>query len=343
MVFIRCRFYSFRLFIFMLLMSFVSYGAYAKESEASYPYDYIGEMQEYTAKYEDTLVHLARDNNLGFVEMRAANPHLDPWIPGRGAKIILPTMHLLPDAPRDGIIINLSDMRLYAFVNGKEPPMSFPIGIGREGLSTPKGTTIIARKKQGPTWRPTERMRREDPSLPVSVPPGPQNPLGTHILYLGWPQYGIHGTNRPFGIGRRVSSGCIRLYPESIVQLFYAVDQGLPVHVVDQPVKVAWVNDILYVEAHPSHDQANILEKEGHVTDFELSEKEMINIIKVAGNYAENLDWKQIRSLVRERRGYPVAVARRGKVDSAEKLSDSVQVSDVSSNEVVSQSYRFNQ
>ncbi len=342
----------------LLFMLGTAFPAFAAEKASVYPYDYIGEMEEYEAKYEDTLVHLARANNLGFVEIRAANPHLDPWIPGRGAKIVLPKMHLLPKAPRDGIVINLSGMRLYAFVNGEDEPMTFPIGIGRDGLSTPIGETVISWKKEGPTWRPTARMRKEHPALPVSVPPGPDNPLGTHILYLGWPQYGIHGTNRPFGIGRRVSSGCIRLYPESIVQLFYAVEAGLPVHVVDQPVKVAWVGDTFYVEAHPSHDQADYFEKEGHVRDYELSEKEMIGIIKEAGKYADHLDWKEIRTVVRERRGYPIAVASRSVSDEGadgngtddkdnnknedNPSSDSVVLSDVSSPPSVSAA-NFNQ
>ena len=211
---------------------------------APYDKDYFGETEIYKAAFEDTLIHLARNNGLGFVELRAANPTLDPWIPGAGARITLPKKHLLPDAPRKGLVINLSEMRIYYFKNPGEQPLTYPISIGREGLQTPKGTTSIVRKKEGPTWRPTARMREEDPELPASVPPGPDNPLGTHAMYLGWSQYLIHGTNKPFGIGRRVSSGCMRMYPEDIVKLFPMVPVGTKVTVVDQPVKVGWIDEI---------------------------------------------------------------------------------------------------
>ena len=194
-------------------------GISASYSWAAYDENYIGDMETYTAVYEDTLVHLARKNDLGFVEMRAANPNLDPWIPGEGAEVILPKRHLLPETEREGIVINLPEMRIYAYLNGDSAPYTYPIGVGREGLGTPTGQTSIVRKKEGPIWHPTERMREEDPELAASVLPGPDNPMGTHALYLGWPTYAMHGTNRPFGIGRRVSSGCIRLYPEDIAML----------------------------------------------------------------------------------------------------------------------------
>ena len=156
-------------------------------AQAAYDLPYVGEQVIYRAAYEDTFVHLARDYNLGFVEMRAANPTVDPWLPGKGTEIILPTRHILPEAPRKGVVINLPEMRLYAFVNGDNAPTTFPIGVGREGLNTPEGTTTVVRKKEGPTWTPTPRMRREDPTLDPYYPPGPDNPLGTHALYLGWP------------------------------------------------------------------------------------------------------------------------------------------------------------
>ncbi|MEM6781535.1 MAG: L,D-transpeptidase family protein, partial [Pseudomonadota bacterium] len=210
---------------------------------ATYDRDYVGEMEVHTAVFEDTLVHLARWNDLGFVEMMAANPELDPWIPGAGAKVILPKQHLLPDAPRKGIVINLPEMHLFFFPEDGSAPTVHSIGIGREGLNTPIGKTTVTRKKAGPTWRPTARMREEDPSLPAVVPPGPENPLGTHALYLGFPQYLIHGTNKPYGIGRRISSGCIRMYPETIRELFDRVPVGTPVNIVDQPIKVGWIDD----------------------------------------------------------------------------------------------------
>lgn len=271
----------------------------------------IGEMKEYTTKYEDTLVQLSRDNDIGFVEMRAANPDVDPWLPGAGVNIILPTMYILPDAARRGIVINLPEMRLYYYGKPEQPPVSHPLGIGREGLSTPMGTTTIVSKIEGPVWRPTDRMRKEDPKLPASVPPGPDNPLGTHAMYLGWSEYRIHGTNKPFGIGRRSSSGCIRMYPEDIVSLYPQVPVGTPVTVIDQPVKAAWIGTDFYIEAHPTIAQANAVEENGGMPAYELSDDDMREILKAAGPDAGHLDWTKIRDVIRVRNGYPVIVGKR--------------------------------
>ncbi len=295
---------------FLAAAAFVGGSFFCGASYAGYDKNYIGEMETYEAVYEDTLVHLARDHNLGFVELRAANPKLDPWIPGEGTEVILPKRHLLPNAPREGIVINLPEMRVYAYLNGDDAPYSYPLGIGREGLDTPMGETSIVRKKAGPTWRPTERMRREDPKLPVSVPPGPENPLGTHALYLGWPQYAVHGTNKPYGIGRRVSSGCIRMYPEDIKLFFDQVPVGTKVNVVDQPIKVAWIDNELYLEAHPDMEQSMKMEEYGAVEQYEFSDDDMERIIDVAGQYYEFLNWPRIRMALRERSGYPVRIAR---------------------------------
>ncbi len=288
---------------------------YSGGVSAGYDKPYVGEMIDYDARYEDTFVHLARDYNLGFTELRAANPYVDPWLPGRGTDLIMPTRHLLPDAAREGVVINLADMRLYAFINGDEAPYHTPIGIGREGLNTPEGSTKITRKKEGPTWTPTPRMRKEDPELDAFYPPGPENPLGTHALYLGWPTYALHGTNRPFGIGRRISSGCIRLYPEKITELFELIPVGTKVTVVNQPIKVAWIDNQLFLEANPSLEQSVAMEEMGEVPEEKLSNDEMKLIIKTAGQFQDRLRWPAIRKALKERNGYPVAIARRPSVE----------------------------
>ena len=284
---------------------------------AGYEKAYVGEMVEYEAAYEDTFVHLARDYNLGYVELRAANPYVDPWLPGEGTDLTLPLRHMLPEAPREGVVINLPEMRLYAFVNGDEAPTTFSIGVGREGLDTPLGQTTVVRKMEKPVWRPTPRMRKEDPELPESVEPGPENPLGSHALYLGWPAYAIHGTNRPFGIGRRISSGCIRMYPEGIRALYDLVPVGTLVTVVNQPVKVGWIDHQLYIEAHPDMAQAVEMEELGRVRSPKLSDEDMARIIKVAGDYKDRIRWPAVRRIIRERKGYPVAVARRPLIEVA--------------------------
>ena len=283
----------------------------ANSAWATYDKPYVGDTINYRADYRDTFVYIARDYKLGYVEMRAANPGVDPWIPGEGTKLVLPTRHILPDAPRKGVVINLPEMRLYYYQDANQPPITYPIGIGREGLDTPLGVTKVARKVAGPTWTPTARMRREDPKLPAVEPPGPNNPMGTHALYLGFPLVAIHGTNRAFGIGRRISSGCIRLYPEDIISLYNQVPVGTQVNVVDQPLKLAWIGDELFLEAHPAVENAIMLEETGSMPAPKLRPDDMERIIKAAGAYKDNLHWSAIRTAVKERRGYPVSIARR--------------------------------
>jgi L,D-transpeptidase ErfK/SrfK len=272
----------------------------------------IGDLETITSKYEDTLVHLARKYNVGFVELRAANPGIDPWLPGKNTQLIIPTQHILPDAPQQGIVINLPEMRMYFYITPGEPPASFPIGIGRSGLTTPLGTTTVERMGTDPIWYPTDRMRKEDPKLPVAVPPGPENPMGTHAMYLGWPSYAIHGTDKPYSIGRRLSSGCIRMYPEDILTVFDNVDPGTQVTVVDQPVKTAWINDQYYIQVHPTQEQSDILSKDAvHHSIYPLNDADIKTILAGAGDATDHLDWAKIKKAVRERRGIPIIVGDR--------------------------------
>jgi L,D-transpeptidase ErfK/SrfK len=269
---------------------------------------YIGEQKTIKAAEDDTFVYLARDYNLGYLDLVIANPDIDPWIPGAGTEIILPTRHILPDAKPEGLLINLAEMRLYYFAKKGEPPLSFPLGVGREGLETPTGTTTIVNKVKGPTWRPTDRMREEKPELPAVVGPGMDNPLGTHALYLGWSQYLIHGTNRPFGVGRRSSSGCMRMYPENIVKIFNMVPVGTKVTVIEQPVKGAWIDDTLYLEIHPTMAQSTIIEDKGFTESFTMTGDTKEWITNIAGTHADKLDWDQITAMVAKPSGVPTAV-----------------------------------
>lgn len=263
----------------------------------------------YRATYEDTLLEVARRFKLGYVEMVAANPGTDPWIPGEGTNVVLPTVHLMPDAAPEGIIINLADMRLYWFETPGGPVQSFPIGIGRDGLTTPIGSTQVVRKQKDPTWRPTPRMRSENPELPEAVPAGPDNPLGNRAMYLGWSQYLIHGTNKPLGIGRRASSGCVRMYPEDIEYLYDRIEVGTKVTVVDQPIKLTWIDGALYMEAHPTQKQSDQIEESGKFEPI-LDSSVVDQVLAVAGTEAPRLDWSRIRQATIERRGYPIRVTR---------------------------------
>jgi L,D-transpeptidase ErfK/SrfK len=213
---------------------------------------------------------------------------------------------VLPDAPRRGIVINLAELRLYYFPNGGEP-LSFPIGIGREGWETPLGRTRIVRKTVHPVWIPTNSEHEERPELPQSVAPGPDNPMGDYALYLGWSGYAIHGTNRPSSVGRRGSHGCIRLYPEDMKSLYNAAAPDTPVMVVDQPAKVGWSAGELYLEVHPArNDRAS--EDRASGAGSSIAKEADALIFAAAGRDAERLDWPAIDSAEARPLGVPVRV-----------------------------------
>jgi L,D-transpeptidase ErfK/SrfK len=259
----------------------------------------------------ETLIDVAVRYEVGYVELVAANPDVDAWLPKKGTKVLIPSKHLPPAAKADGkrIVINLADMRLY-YYDGKGEPRSYAIGIGREGLTTPLGTTKIIRKQKDPTWRPTARMRREDPKLEAVVPPGPDNPMGSRALYLARTPYAIHGTNKPFAIGRRVSSGCIRMYPDAVEDLYERVGVGTKVIVVDQPVKLGWIGGELYMEAHPTGTETDDVTF-GKRTTKTMSKAVEKQVTAIAGADRARLDWKLVRKTASEQLGYPIRITTR--------------------------------
>lgn len=220
--------------------------------------DVVGKLQVIQAKEEDTLSDIARRFNLGLEEILNANPTVDPWLPGEGTPIVIPTEFVLPDAPREGIVINLAAMRLFYFPKTKtgklQKVITHPVGIGRVEWKTPEGLTKIINKEANPAWVPPDSIRKEHAAngdkLPAIVKPGPDNPMGTHVLRLGWPSYAIHGTNKPPSIGLRGSHGCLRMYPEDITRIYQDVPVGTPVRVVNQPRLLGWRNDFLYLQAY---------------------------------------------------------------------------------------------
>ena len=217
----------------------------------------IGSGKTHVVKDNESLIEIARQYGLGFGEIAGPNPSLDAFAPGTGKVVKVSTMWVLPDSvPQDGIVINLSEMRLYYFVNHKNSGIvrTYPIGIGREGFESPIGRFTIINKTVGPSWHVPKSIREEKPELPAVVPPGPDNPLGSHALRLSIGDVLIHGTNKPWGVGRRVSHGCIRLYPEHIPQLFAVVPVGAKVAIIRQPVKVGVKDHRVYVEVHGDED-----------------------------------------------------------------------------------------
>jgi L,D-transpeptidase ErfK/SrfK len=209
-----------------------------------------------------------------------ANPLVDRWLPPDGAPVVIPARHIFPQAERTGLVINLPEMRLYYFPKpekGKKPVViTYPISIGRMDWRTPLGRTTVIRKQKDPTWIPPQSLKNEaiaagNPPLPDIVPPGPKNPLGRHALYLGTTGYLIHGTDKPFGIGMRVTHGCLRMYPEEVEKLFDQVAVGTPVQLVNQPIKLGWLADSLFIELHPPLE-----ENENEYADYMQKVRESI-------------------------------------------------------------------
>lgn len=265
----------------------------------------VGEPQILFARHEDTLPDIARAHNLGLDELKAANPGVDTWLPGEGTPVLLPTRFVLPSGARDGIVLNVANMRLYYFLG--EDLVTHPMGIGREEWATPTGEAKVIDKVRDPAWYVPASIRKEhaemgDP-LPAVVPPGPDNPLGRFALKLDLPGYLIHGTNQPFGVGMRVSHGCIRLYPEDIAEVFDAVPIGTAVRIIDNPIMAGWHGDQLLVEAHPSLAED---ERDRMTLARAAVEAEMQRV----GQPLSTIDFERLAEVVQDARGIPLPVSR---------------------------------
>jgi L,D-transpeptidase ErfK/SrfK len=298
-----------------------------------FPYDpkftgVLGELQVTASRYEDTVPDIARRFDLGFDEVANANPGVDPWLPGADTRIVLPTQFVLPDAPHEGIVVNLAALRMYYFPkpgkDGRRVVYTYPIGIGKVGWATPSGTTKIVSKRKDPYWTPPASVRKEhkeegDP-LPARVPPGPDNPLGTRAMNLGWPTYLMHGTNKPAGVGLRASHGCIRMFPEDIDQLFDMVPVGTKVTVVNQPILYRWHRDALYVQSYPPHEELLEAKSKKKRTKAggppephtHLDDALKAKMQKAVEPYGASIDWALVDQVISDARGVAVPVTRTG-------------------------------
>lgn len=283
--------------------------------------DIIGETETVRASREQTLLDIARHHGIGQNEILLANPEVDRWLPADGSRVLIPSRYILPDAPREGMILNLPEMRLYYFPKfaDNETPVviTHPVSVGRMDWETPLGKTRIASKQVDPSWRPPQSLKEEalldGEILPDVVPPGPDNPLGRYAMRLGIPGYLIHSTNKPYGVGMRVTHGCIRMYPEDIERLFDDVPVGTPVHIVNQPIKLGWHTGALFIELHPPMDE-----------DAEQYADYMQNVLDAIAGFLANgqnlpgngedgqfaLDGKALRRAVSETSGLPVQISR---------------------------------
>jgi len=269
--------------------------------------DLVGRLAFRDARAEDTLIDLGPELGVGYTELLAANPGVDPWLPKEGTRLVVPSARLLPSGPREGIVVNLGDLRLYYFEPGA-PPRSYPIGIAKEGYATPLGETAVTAKREKPTWVPGESARRDDPSLPRAIEPGPDNPLGEYALYLGWPTYLIHGTNDARGVGRHSSRGCIRLYPQDITELYARVPIGTRVRVIDEPVKVGWIGGELYLEVNPDAEQSLAIDQSGKTAAPREPKGWREQVAAAAGARAAQVDWERAERAALRRSGVPTRI-----------------------------------
>ena len=266
----------------------------------------VGQLRLVRASENDTFSDIALDENQGFRELNLANPEVDAWLPGEGTEVLVPSQHILPEAPRAGLVVNVPEMRLYYFpeARGDEARvvMTHPISIGRQEWLTPKGITKVVAKSKYPTWYPPESIRDEHAErgehLPRVVPAGPDNPLGHYALSLGIPGYLIHGTNKPFGLGMRVTHGCIRMYPGDIKKIFYEVSVGTAVRIINQPFKVGILANDVYLEVHPP-----LIED---TDEFRARYSVVVSLIVSAlGERSAQIDWNALHQALREARGVP--------------------------------------
>ncbi|MFC3284943.1 L,D-transpeptidase family protein [Litchfieldella rifensis] len=268
----------------------------------------VGESYTVKSHAEDTLLDIARQHNVGYNEIRRANPDVNVWVPGEGTEVVIPARHILPPGQREGVVINVAELRLYYYpeVGEGEPPRveTYPIGIGREGYDTPLGVTKTTMRLEKPAWYPPQSMRKEaaarGESVPGVVPPGPDNPLGEYAILLDIPGYLIHGTNRPGGIGMRASRGCIRMYPEDIEAIFGRIPNGTQVTIIEDPVKIGWDGEHAYVQAfQPLEEQ-----EQGMSTLLEtLAQLEGIPDISPAA-----VDYQQLHRLLEAPDGQVIAL-----------------------------------
>lgn len=279
--------------------------------------DLVGTVTIERSSYEDTLIDVARRNNVGFEEIKRANPGVDPWIPGAGTEILIPGRFILPPVPRTGIVINLPEMRVYFYPepeNGEAPVVvTHPISIGRMDWNTPLGMARVTTKVKNPSWYPPQSVRDEHAAdgdiLPPVVPPGPDNPLGEYAMRLSIPGYLIHGTNKPSGVGMRVTHGCIRMLPEDIETIFAMVPVGTKVRIINMPSKIGWSMNTLYLEVHPVLDE-----------DAENIDKNMTTVteqlVAATRDRRVPVDWTAARLIYERALGVPQVMS----VDEQEEI-----------------------
>jgi L,D-transpeptidase ErfK/SrfK len=279
----------------------------------------VGTDERIKSTYKDTLLDIAHRYSLGYEEIIRANPGVDMWLPGEGTEILLPGRRILPPGPRDGLVVNLPEHRLYYYPKPRKGQhrvvITYPVSIGRMDWHSPLGQTEVVAKQKHPSWYPPESIRKEharngDP-LPRVVPPGPNNPLGDFKMRLGVGDgtYEIHGTNNPMAVGMAVTHGCIRMYPEDVAALFAKVPVGTKVWLINNPVKVTYVGGDLIMEAHPPVDS------EGQTVEPNLDLLAQ-QLDRALGSSLAAIHWDFAREALQSANGMPTIVGVEADADS---------------------------
>lgn len=270
--------------------------------------DIVGAIQSHTIKKDDTFAEIARKYNLGIIELQEANPKVNPKKLTVGSTMVIPTEFILPTAPHEGIVLNVSELRLYYYLPDNKTVYTFPVGIGQMGWKTPTGQTKIVKKRANPTWTPPDSIRAKEAArgrtLPAVVPAGPNNPLGEYAINLGWTNYLMHGTNKPSSVGLRSSHGCIRMLPEDIEALYKMVDVGTKVTVIHEPFKVGVKDGQLYLEAHQPFP-------ESYYNAPDITDEEEVADAVFENPYSSStkVDWSEALKLIKDTYGYPVKIS----------------------------------
>lgn len=310
--------------LFILLMAFLMALAVQGTAGAeSYPYrlshdgglpdfelSVFGFQQYHVIQGKETLLDVARNYGLGFNEIELCHPDIDPWIPGDGTRLAVPTQWILPPTRHEEVVINIPEMRLYRFFKKISMVKTYPIGIGREGFETPLTVARVVNLKENPAW--TVPPSAWDTYGKIVVAPGPDNPLGDYWIGLSEKHIGIHGTNYPWGVGRLVSRGCIRMYPEHVSLFFKEVKPGTTVEIIYEPVKIGISDGLIFLEVHPDL-YCRIPDMRAH-TEALITQKGL----------RDRVDWTKVYQCVQSQHGAPEVIGSIGKggdgIITAEKI-----------------------
>jgi L,D-transpeptidase ErfK/SrfK len=289
-------------FAALFTLTLASPAAYALEPISG---DVVGAVISYKAQKNENLSTIAQKFGVGYVELQAANPNVNPNKIKAGTEITVGAMHLIPsEFAREGIVVNLETSRLFYFKDGKQV-MTFPVASGKKGWETPTGVTKVYNKRKDPIWTPPPRIRAESPDLPDFVPAGPNNPLGKYAISVGMDGIMFHGTNAPSSVGKKVSHGCMRMYAKDIERLYKAVSIGTPVILMKSSHEIGWQGDTMFLQMAPKVKKVK-WEEARYAPNLDLYEK-----IQKAAGPETTIDWRAVEEAAWRADGIPVAIGTR--------------------------------